>query len=132
MPSTSPGSISGDAMKVAMALPAGTRPRTTAIAHSVPRVNEMHVARNATCADSHTEASSESALRMALYHRQEKPSGGNEKIVDGENETATTMTIGANRNISTKTSTAQQKPMPKRAMVSASLSARAPDRMRPP
>src|SRR5258708_173510 len=107
MPSTSPGSISGEAMKVAMVFPAGTRPRTTAIAHSVPSVSEIAVARNATCADSQTDASSESALRMAWYQRQEKPSGGNEKIVDGENETATTITIGANRKISTRASTAQ-------------------------
>ena len=102
MPSTRPGSISGEAMKVAIALPAGTSPRTTAMAHSVPSVSEMQVARNAICAESHTEESSESALRIASYQRQEKPSGGNEKIVEGENDTATTMTIGANRNTSTR------------------------------
>src|SRR5262245_34736239 len=102
MPRTKPGSISGEAMKVAMALPDGTRPRTTAIAHNVPSVSEMHVARNAICADNHTEASSDSAFRIALYQRQENPSGGNAKIVDGENDTATTITIGANRKISTR------------------------------
>ena len=78
------------------------------------------------------ELSSESALRIALYQRQEKPSGGNEKTVEGENETAITMTIGANRNTSTKISTVQQKPMPRRAMVSGPLSARAPDTTPPP
>ena len=87
----------------------------------------MQVARNAICAESHTEESSESAFRIASYQRQEKPSGGNEKIVEGENDTATTMTIGANRNTSTKMSIVQQKPMPRRAMVSAPLSGRAPE-----
>ena len=55
-------------------------------------------------------------MRTASYQRQEKPSGGNAKIVEGENDTAMTITIGASRKTSTRTSTVQHKPMPKRAI----------------
>src|SRR6266850_7192304 len=118
MPKTRPGSISGEAMNVAMALPPGTRPRTTAIAHSVPRVSEMHVARNAICTESHTAATSVSARAIAWYQRSENPDGGKENTDDGENDTATTMKIGAKRNTSTTPSTTQQNTIPKRAIVS--------------
>src|SRR5262245_47294844 len=103
-------------MKVAIAFPAGTRPRTTAMAQRVPSVNEMHVARKAICAESSTEETRESALAIALYQRSEKPSGGKAKIADGENDTATTIRIGANRKARTSASTIQQKAMPTRAI----------------
>src|SRR5215216_7075010 len=112
MPSTRPGSISGDAMKVAIALLAGTKPRTTAMAHSVPSSSEMQVEKNAICAESQTAETSVSFCATASYQRSDNPVGGNAKIADGENETATTIRIGANRNIRTRASMVQQKPMP--------------------
>lgn len=48
---------------------------------------------NATWAESHAEARSPSALRMAEYHLREKPCGGKANTADSVIDTATTIDI---------------------------------------
>src|SRR5262245_37021692 len=121
MPSTRPGIMSGELMKVAMASPPGTSRRTTAMAHSVPSTSDTHVEMNATWADSQAEASKPSALRIAEYHLSEKPCGGNEKTADSVTDTARTIRIGMKRKTRTKPSITQQPANDTRAITTPSL-----------
>ena len=118
IPSTSPGSMSGETMKVATASAPGRRPRTRAMAQSVPSSREIAVERAAICAERPRAESSPSTLRMRQYHCSEKPSGGKAKIGASVKDTGITTTIGSNRKAIVRNNAKLVSPFAKRSMSS--------------
>src|ERR1700682_2539103 len=99
MPTTSPGSMSGETMKVASASRPGKRERTTAIAQSVPRSSETAVETSAMITDSRTADRKLSSRSMLPYQRSESPFGGKSKTGDDENDTPVVTTIGGSEKV---------------------------------
>src|SRR5882757_248379 len=102
MPTTRPGSISGETRKVAMASRPGKRPRTRAMAQSVPSARATTVEKAATSIDVSSEGKSPRVPARLSYQRIDQSGGGREKTLDEPNETATVTTSGVIRKITVK------------------------------
>src|SRR5262245_24720153 len=105
MPITRPGSISGETRKVEIASRPGKRPRTRAMAQSVPKVIETAVEIAATCSDTVSAGSRPRVLASRSYQRSDQSGGGSVKTVDEPNDTAMVTTSGVIRKITVAAAT---------------------------
>src|SRR4051812_18436539 len=98
MPTTRPGSISGEIRKVAIASRPGKRPRTRAMAQSVPSTSATAVEKAAICSDVSSEGHRPRVLASRSYQCVDQSGGGRVKMLDEPNDTATVTTSGVIRN----------------------------------
>ena len=102
MPTTRPGSISGETRKVAIASRPGKRPRTRAMAQSVPSTRATAVEKAATCSDVEQRGPQAARVGERSYQRSDQSGGGRVKTLDEPNETATVTTSGVIRKTTVK------------------------------
>src|ERR1700682_4286167 len=82
MPITKPGSISGDTRKVEIASRPGKRPRTRAMAQSVPSTMATAVETAATCSETTSAGRRPRVLASRSYPRSDQSGGGRAKTVE--------------------------------------------------
>src|SRR4051812_48623617 len=99
MPTTRPGSISGDTRKVAIDSRPGKRPRTSAMAQSVPSTSATRVAKAATSTETSSAGHKPRVLASRSYQRDDQLGGGRLNTLDEPNEAATVTTSGVIRKI---------------------------------
>ena len=92
-----------------MASRPGKRPRTRAIAQSVPSTMAMAVEMAATCSETMRAGSRPRVLASFWYQRSDQSGGGKVKTVDDPNETAMVTISGVIRNTTVKAAMNQTK-----------------------
>src|SRR5438445_3531019 len=96
-PTTNPGIISGETMKVTSAVLPGNVPRVTAIAQSVPSPSEMAVDTAAIPTERRTAGQSSRRRSIRSYQLDDSAGGGRLKTDDALTETASVTARGARR-----------------------------------
>src|ERR1700682_4144761 len=109
MPITKPGSISGDTRKVEIASRPGKRPRTRAMAQSVPSTMATAVETAATCSETTSAGKRPRVLGSRSYQRSDQAGGGRVKTVEEPKDTATVTRSGVIRNPTVKAAMNQTK-----------------------
>src|SRR6266851_3948219 len=102
IPITRPGSISGDTKKVAIVSLPGKRPRTSAMAQSVPSAMATAVETAATSSETTSAGKRPRVLASRSYQRSDQSGGGKVKTVEEPNETAMVTTSGVIRKTTVK------------------------------
>src|SRR5262245_39179104 len=93
-PTTRPGTISGDTSSVAIASRPRNRPRTSAIAHSVPSTSEIMVESAAIWTEASTDEINPCVAGSRSYQRVDQPAGGKVNTDDEPNDTITVTISG--------------------------------------
>src|SRR5476651_1312694 len=102
MPITRPGSISGEIRKVAIESRPGKRPRTRAMAQSVPSTRATAVEKAAIWIEVRSDGHRPRELASLSYQRNDQSGGGRLKTADEPNEAATVTTSGVIRKTTVK------------------------------